>query len=72
MLTALFVILMISFIGIVIRLALKMAWGITKLVFGVILFPIFIIGMVLAGLMSIALPVLVAAGIILLILAALN
>ncbi|MBR1634486.1 MAG: hypothetical protein IJ682_05420 [Lachnospiraceae bacterium] len=67
MLTLLFIILMISFMGGVIGTAVKMTWGITKFLFGVILFPVFIIGMVLAGLMYLAIPILIISGIVMLV-----
>lgn len=44
-------------------LGLKMAWGIAKFVCTVILLPLFLIGLVLVGLMYVAVPILLIAGI---------
>ena len=44
-------------------LGLKMAWGITKFVCTVLLFPLLLVGMMLVGLAYIAVPVLIIVGI---------
>ena len=46
---------------------IKAAWGLGKFVIGLILLPILIIGVIAAGLIYLALPLLVIAGVILLI-----
>lgn len=67
MITLLFVLLMIWVFGKMIGLAFRATWGLTKIIFGIVLLPLFLIGLVIAGFMSIALPVLVVIGIVMLI-----
>ena len=67
MLTLLFIILMLVVFGKLIGLAIKATWGITQIVFGVILLPLILIGLVVGGLIYVALPVLVVIGVITLI-----
>ena len=57
MLTALFIILMFAVFGKLILLAFKASWGI-------IIFPLFLIGLFVSGLVYIALILLVIAGIV--------
>lgn len=66
MLTLLFTILMIWILGKMIGLAFRAAWGVTRIVFNVILLPVFLIGLVAAGFMYIALPILIVIGVIML------
>ena len=61
MLSLLFAICMIWFIGV------KASWGILKLLCTVVFFPVILIGMVVGGLIYIALPLLIIGGIIALI-----
>ena len=63
----LFIILMFMFFGKMIIFGIKAAWGLGKFVIGLILLPILIIGVIAAGLVYLALPLLVIAGVILLI-----
>ena len=63
----LFIILMFMFFGKMIIFGIKTAWGLGKFVIGLILLPILIIGVIAAGLIYLALPLLVIAGVILLI-----
>ena len=56
MLTVLFTICMIWFVGKFFIFGLKASWGIMKLLCTVILFPVILIGMVVGGLMYIAFP----------------
>lgn len=67
MITWIFVILMVGIFGKLIGLAFKMTWGITKILFTLVFLPVILIGLVIAGLISIALPLLVVIGIITLI-----
>lgn len=67
MITWIFVILMVGIFGKLIGLAFKMTWGITKVLFTLVFLPVILIGLVIAGLISIALPLLVVIGIITLI-----
>ena len=67
--TLLFIFLMFGVFGKLIGLAFRATWGITKSFFRLIFLPVVLIGLVLAGLMYIALPLLVVIGIAVLVLA---
>ena len=60
----LFVILLLVIFEKLLSFALKAAWSITKILFSVVIFPLVLIMLVVAGLMYVALPVLVIAGIV--------
>ncbi len=60
----LFVILLLVVFGKLLSFALKAAWSITKILFSVVIFPLVLIMLVVAGLMYVALPVLMIAGIV--------
>ena len=60
----LFVSLLLVIFGKLLSFALKAAWSITKILFSVVIFPLVLIMLVVAGLMYVALPVLVIAGIV--------
>ncbi len=64
MLSLLFTICMIWFVGKIFAFGLKASWGIMKLLCTVIFFPVILIGMVLGGLMYIAFQLLIVGGII--------
>lgn len=64
MLTFIFSILMIVVFGNIVAFAVKMAWGVSKIVINIILLPVILIGMVLAGLFWLAIPLLVVIGVI--------
>lgn len=64
MLTFLFTILMFVVFGKILLFAIRATWGISRIVFSVVLLPIFLIGLVLKGLISLALPVLILIGIV--------
>lgn len=49
-------------------LGIKAAWGIAKVICTVLLFPSFIVGLCLVGLISVAVPILIVVGIVILIL----
>ena len=59
MLSLLFTICMIWFVGKFFVFGLRASWGIMKLLCTVIFFPVILIGMVLGGLMYIAFPLLI-------------
>lgn len=65
--TLLFIILMLGIFGKMIGFALRATWGITKILFNLVLLPLFLICLVIAGFMYIAMPILVIVGIIMLI-----
>lgn len=64
MLTFIFSILMIVVFGNIVAFAVKMAWGVSKIVINLVLLPVILIGMVLAGLFWLAIPLLVVIGVI--------
>ena len=64
MLTLLFIILMFLIFGKLIGFAVKAAWGISKNICTIVLLPLFLIGLVFAGLVGIALPILLVVGIV--------
>ena len=67
MLTMIFIICMIAVFGKVAFLAVRGAWGLTKILFSLIILPFILIGLVFSGLIFIALPVLIIIGIVALI-----
>lgn len=64
MLTLLFTILMIMVFGKILGFAIRAAWGMSKIIVSVVMLPLFLIGLVLKGLISIALPILIIIGVI--------
>lgn len=64
MLELLFAIGMLWVFGKLFFFGIRAAWGVTKLLFTVILLPLTLIGMVVGGLISLAFPILVVLGII--------
>ena len=67
MLSLLFAICMIWIFGKILVFGIKAAWGITKFLVAIVLLPLVLIGMVVAGLIYIAFPILIVVGIIALI-----
>lgn len=67
MLSLLFAICMIWFIGKFFIFGVKASWGVLKLLCAVVFFPVILIGMVVGGLIYIAFPLLIIGGIIALI-----
>ena len=64
MLTLLFIILMLGVVGELIGVAFKMSWGLVKILFTIAFWPIILLGMVIAGLMELAFPILIIIGIV--------
>ena len=64
MLTVLFIICMLCFVGKLFFFGIKAAWGISKMLLSVVLLPLILIGMVAAGLIYIAFPVLIIIGVV--------
>lgn len=60
----LFTILMISVFGNLIGFAVKATWGLAKVLLTLVFFPVILIGLVMAGALYIAIPVLIVAGIV--------
>ena len=50
--------------GSLIGLAFRASWGIFKVLFSIVLFPIMLIGLIVAGVFQLAIPLLIIAGII--------
>ena len=68
MLELVFIILMFLIFGKMIVFVVKAAWGISKIVCTIVFLPLFLVGMVFAGLIGIALPILLVVGVVSLIL----
>lgn len=64
MLTILFIILLIGVLWKLIVWSMRAAWGITKIVFTIVLMPVVLIVMALAGLIYLAVPILIIVGIV--------
>ena len=64
MLGLIFWILMLVVFGNILIFAIKMTWGITKVVFSLILLPFTLVFMVLGGLLKLAFPLLAVIGLI--------
>ena len=64
MLELLFAVLMITIFGKLFIFGMKATWGITKILVTVVFLPLILIGLVLGGLVSLALPILLVVGIV--------
>ena len=64
MLTVLFIICMLGCVGKLFFFGIKAAGGISKMLLSVVLLPLILIGMVAAGLIYIAFPVLIILGVV--------
>ncbi|MDD7113804.1 MAG: hypothetical protein PUH88_04960 [Lachnospiraceae bacterium] len=62
MYTFIFMIMMILVFGKLLGFAIKAAWGVSKIVCTVVFLPLLLIGMVIIGLVKIALPILLIVG----------
>ena len=62
MLELLFAVLMITIFGKVFIFGVKATWGITKILVMVVFLPLILIGLVVGGLISLALPLLLVIG----------
>lgn len=63
MLSLIFVILMFCVFGKLLKMSVKAAWGITKVLFTLVFLPIVLVIMVIGGLIYIAVPILLIVGI---------
>lgn len=63
MLYLLFTVGLLWLVGKLIMLAIKATWGVVKILFYIIFFPIVLIGLVIGGLIYVALPILILCGI---------
>lgn len=64
MLTFLFTIAMIWVFGKLLIFGIKAAWGLSKFLVTLVLFPLLLIGLVVGGLLSLAFPLLIIFGIV--------
>lgn len=64
MLTIIFFVALIYVIWKLFVLGIKMTWGIARFIVTVLLLPLFLVGMMFAGMVYIAIPVLIIAGLI--------
>lgn len=67
MLTVIFLVLMLGVVWKLIVWSVRAAWGITKILFTVVFFPVVLIVMACAGLVYLAIPILIVVGIVALI-----
>ena len=67
MITLLFLILLASVFGRLTIFGIKAAWGLGKFLFVVVFWPLLLIGMLIAGLVSFAFPILIIIGLLVLI-----
>jgi hypothetical protein len=67
MVTLIFGLLLILICGKLLWFAIKAAWGLSKIIVSVVLFPVLLIGMVCMGLIYLAFPILVIVGVVALI-----
>lgn len=63
MLNLLFIILLFVVFGKLLIFGIKVSWGIMKILFTVVLLPFVLIGLVLAGFIYIAIPILLIIGV---------
>lgn len=64
MLTVIFIVALLWVAWKMLVLGIKAAWGIAKIICAVLLLPVFLFGLMCVGLMYIAIPILIIAGII--------
>ena len=64
MLSLLFGIFMIMVFGKMILLAIRAAWGITKVLFTIVFFPLILVGLFMSGLVYVAFIGLIIAGVL--------
>lgn len=57
-----FIILMIVVFGKILGLAIKAAWGISRIIVTLVMMPMILIGLMLSGLLALALPLLIVVG----------
>jgi hypothetical protein len=60
----LFFVLMIVVFGKILKFAIKATWGVAKIMVTLVFLPVILVGLVLAGLLTLALPILVVIGIV--------
>ena len=60
----LFFVLMIVVFGKILKFAIKATWSVAKIMVTLVFLPVILVGLVLAGLLTLALPILVVIGIV--------
>ncbi len=64
MLTIIFYILMLVVFGKILLFSISVTWGIARIIFSVVLLPLFLVLLVFNGLLAIAFPVLAVIGLV--------
>lgn len=64
MITFLFMILLLLIFGKIFGFAIRAAWGVTKIIVVAVLFPLLLAGLALIGLVGLAFPILLIAGVL--------
>ena len=64
MMTLLFFILFFAVFGKILGLAFRATWGLMKILLYVVFLPLILVGMVIGGLVYIALPILLSVGLV--------
>ena len=64
MLTILLILGVFGLCGKLIGLALKASWGLFKIIGGIIIFPLMLIVLILSGILYLAIPLLIIAGLV--------
>lgn len=67
MMTLVFLILMVWIFGKMVGFAVKATWGLTKILLNLVLLPLTLLGLLIGGLVQIAFPILIIAGIVMLV-----
>lgn len=67
MLTIIFLVMFFAIFGGIIKFAFKAAWGIMKILVFLVLLPVILIGLLIGGLVTLALPILVIVGVVFLV-----
>ena len=67
MLTIIFLVMFFAIFGGIIKFAFKAAWGIMKILVFLVLLPVILIGLLIGGLVTLALPLLVIVGVVFLV-----
>lgn len=65
--TLVFLILMVWIFGKMVGFAVKATWGLTKILLNLVLLPLTLLGLLIGGLVQIAFPILIIAGIVMLV-----
>lgn len=64
MITLILLLGVLGLCGRLIGLAFKASWGLFKIIGGIIIFPLMLIGLILSGILYLAVPILIIAGLV--------